>query len=253
MRPHVVIIGTGNVASQLAMKFRLLTDSLTIAGRNAGHAEKIALAAKADGFSDLNALPKADLYVIAVSDDAVGTVAKSIQVNGIVAHTSGSVSLDAVAAHHNRAGVFYPLQTFTKGQSPNWDEIPILVEASKPEDESWLHQLAQQFNQHANRVTSAQRAELHVAAVFANNFTNYLLGVATELMQQQQLDAKLLEPLVKETIRKAFAYDPKTVQTGPAKRKDHATLERHLKQLATYPKYQELYRLLSDQIKHQYE
>jgi len=253
VRPRVVIIGTGNVASQLAAQFRGLTDKLSIAGRNTQRAQEIAHTVQADGISDLQTIPTADLYVIAVSDDAIDAVAKSLSVSGIVAHTSGSVAIDAIAKYHDRAGVFYPLQTFTKGEAPNWDEIPILVEANNTEDEDWLFNLARQFNTHANKVSSVQRAELHVAAVFANNFTNYLLGAATTLMEGQQLDPKLLQPLVKETIRKAFAQEPKSVQTGPARRKDEATIDRHLKQLANYPKYQELYRLLSDQIKHQYE
>ena len=251
--PRIVIIGTGNVASQLARALRSHSSELTIAGRNIEKASVLAAEVKAYHFTTLHQLPNSDLCIMAISDDAIAEVAASIQTSALIVHTSGSVGIDVLTKSQPRSGVFYPLQTFTKERSPDWKNIPLLVEAKSRSDEQLLFELAQKISDKAEVVNSTQRAELHVSAVFANNFTNYLLGISTELLSEHKLNHRLLQPLVQETIRKAFEQHPFDVQTGPAKRGDELTVKRHLNQLANHPEYQELYQLLSDQIKKRYE
>ncbi len=251
--PRIVIIGTGNVASQFARVLRSHSSELTIVGRDIVKASVLATEVKANHSTTLDQLPESDFCIIAVSDDAIAEVAASMQTTALVVHTSGSVGIDVVSKSQSRSGVLYPLQTFTKGQSPDWRNIPLLVEANNESDETLLLKLAEKFSDKPEVVSSTQRAELHVAAVFANNFTNYLLGISTELLGEHQLNHRLLQPLVQETIQKAFDQHPFDVQTGPAKRGDEQTIERHINQLTNHPEYQELYQLLSEQIKKRYE
>jgi hypothetical protein len=90
---------------------------------------------------------------------------------------------------------------------------------------------------------------LHVAAVFVNNFSNYLLQNAYMLMQKNALPFDLLKPLAQETIDKAFDLSPQKSQTGPAIRGDEKTLKIHQTLLADEPEIQSLYTQLTNAIR----
>ena len=170
----------------------------------------------------------------------------------LVVHLAGALPLSVFATQPGvRGGVFYPLQTFSPGRAIAWPTVPLCIEAADPAAEATLLALAGSLSQHVRRLASTQRLKLHVAAVFANNFANHLLGIADALLAEAALPPELLAPLVRETVDKALANPPFTVQTGPAVRHDAPTLAAHQAALAAHPAWQALYAQLTASIQAQ--
>ena len=192
-----------------------------------------------------------NIFIIAVSDDAIEEVAKEIVLpeDAILVHTSGSIPLSILGyAATPNIGVFYPLQTFTKKQRVEFDSIPFLIEGDNKFTSQTIGKLGTLLSKNVQEVSSAQRQQMHLAAVFACNFTNWMLGQAKELMEKAGLDYKLLQPLIAQTINNSFEIDPKNAQTGPAKRGDLEVLDKHMEMLDHDADKQEIYRLISQQI-----
>lgn len=214
--------------------------------------------------SELNfADSPSQLFILATPDDALESVCSQLVLpdKAIVVHTSGArplSSLENLMAIYSdvpvQTGVFYPLQTFTKGQSfMLFDEIPLCIEAADSATEDTLVQLAQEISDTVYIITSEERRTLHVAAVFACNFTNHLLTLARDLTVRDGLEFDLLRPIISETIRKGLEVpDPAAVQTGPARRGDLTTIDTHLTYLNDQPKLAEIYQLLTQSIRHRY-
>jgi predicted short-subunit dehydrogenase-like oxidoreductase (DUF2520 family) len=250
------IIGSGNVATCLAHALQAKGFFIdTVFSRDITHAQN--LASQLHGTkatNNLHALDvNLDVYFMAVTDDAIIKTASQIKLNGLVVHTSGSVGLAALETQPRR-GVFYPLQTITKNTAPNFEQVPILIEAADKTDENILLQLATSLSNRALLANSEQRQSLHLAAVFANNFTNHLMGIAKQILQQSNLPNDLLNPLILQTAQNAINNNPFDVQTGPVMRNDLETINTHLNLLQHYPQYRQVYELLSGSIgalKHQ--
>jgi predicted short-subunit dehydrogenase-like oxidoreductase (DUF2520 family) len=248
---RITIIGSGNVATHMAAAFKNAGHRLVqVYSRNLQHAALLAYHVNAEAIDDLNHInPETDLFVIAVKDDAVVTIAQELaSFNQLMVHTSGSVSLCDLSAVHSNAGVFYPLQTFSKIKEVNFREVPLCIEGTTESIAKQLTDLAQTISNNVYQVDSAQRKILHLAAVFACNFPNYLYHIAQDLLNQHQLDFNLLRPLIAETAAKVQQAMPGEVQTGPAIRQDEGTMAAHLQLLQAMPQFQELYRLLSQGI-----
>jgi predicted short-subunit dehydrogenase-like oxidoreductase (DUF2520 family) len=176
--------------------------------------------------------------------------------NCVLVHTSGTKTLaelqQAVDTYSDvlvRTGVFYPLQTFTKGVSMTLNNVPFCIEATHEATEDLLIALAQGLSSVVYVMSSEERQILHLGAVFACNFSNHLFAISQRILQKHTLEFSLLKPLIEETVRKALASpDPAAVQTGPARRHDYATTDRHLDYLNHYPDWQILYESLSESI-----
>ena len=191
---------------------------------------------------------QADIYIIAVSDDAISSVSEQLTYsNKIIAHTSGSVSMDALPKGIRR-GIFYPLQTFSKGRKVNFKTIPICIEAEKRGDLELLRKLAESVSESVFEISSEQRKSLHLAAVFVNNFTNHLYQIGNEFCEENGVSFDILKPLIAETIEKLDSLSPLEAQTGPAKRNDQKTIGRHLGQLNNKT-HKEIYQMLTESIK----
>lgn len=247
----IVIVGTGNVAKHLFNAFAKSEEVkiVQVVGRNQNSLE---------GFSnivpfsnDFTQIATADVYIIAVKDDAIAKVSQSLaSKKGIVAHTSGSVEMDSIVSINR--GVFYPLQTFTKDKSLDFKSIPICIEAKQNEALKVLQMLGEAISEKVCVITSDQRKKLHLAAVFANNFTNHLYSISESICLQEGLSFELLQPLILETAKKIQSISPKEAQTGPARRNDIKSIQNHLSLLED-KKQTELYILFSEAIKKRYE
>ena len=254
---RIGLFGTGRVASQLAPALVAAGHQIAFVwSRTAAAAAN--LAATLPGTPALATLspplPLADVYLLAVPDAAVEPLLASIPwpEGALVAHLAGALPLSIFAAQPVvRGGVLYPLQTFSPGRAVDWPTVPLCIEAATPDAEATLRALAESLSRHVLRLNSAQRLKLHVAAVFANNFTNHLLGIADALLAEAALPPELLAPLVRETVAKALANPPFTVQTGPAVRHDTPTLAAHHAALAAHPAWQALYAQLTASIQAQ--
>lgn len=252
---RVVLLGAGRVAVQLGPALQQAgVEVVQVYSRTASRAKALATRLECRYTDDLTSIPRdAYLYILAISDVAIPALAKSLgkrlPAQAQVVHTSGATSLDVIQKHVAQAGVFYPLQTFSEGRPVDWSDIPFCLEATTPELLEDLRLLAQKISSRVYEVSSEQRATLHVAAVFANNFSNYLFSIAEEISQAKKLPFDLLRPLILETARKVQEQSPADAQTGPAVRKDRKTIERHLRYLQQHhPEYVSLYQMLTEGI-----
>ena len=241
----VVILGAGNVATHFFKAFKKAENVEVIQVYNRSEASLEVFKSNTQTTSDLAKLKKADIFLVCVKDDAIeALISKLSHLDGIVAHSSGSVPLSASA---KRNAVFYPLQTFSKQTEVNFKEIPICIETSVAKDLPVLKQLAHSISEKVFEISSEQRKKLHLAAVFACNFSNYMYSIAEDLCNQNEVPFEVLSALIKETAQKATLNSPKSVQTGPAKRNDQATIKQHLAQLNNAD-YKEIYKLLTQSI-----
>lgn len=248
----VSIIGSGNVATHLSKALKNSGATLLhIWSQNFKNAQALAATVSATAVDTISQIADdgSDLVIIAVKDDAITEVASAlVNRKGLVAHTSGSASLADLSQLQNY-GVFYPLQTFSKYKELNFSEVPICLEANNDANLQLLKNVATALSKKVYEVATDQRKILHLAAVFACNFPNYLYGVAQQLLAQHQLSFDIVRPLIAETAHKVQTALPTEVQTGPAVRNDEQTMAKHEKLLQENPDWVNIYQLLSEQIK----
>ena len=143
--------------------------------------------------------------------------------------------------------MFYPLQTFNKEVDINISEIPFCIEGNSLEFEKQLIKIAKALSNNVVKMNSQQRKQLHIAAVFACNFSNHMYSIADDLLAKKNIDFKILLPLIRKTNANLENYRPKEVQTGPAKRKDTAIIQEHIATIKEN-EIKELYHRISDNI-----
>jgi predicted short-subunit dehydrogenase-like oxidoreductase (DUF2520 family) len=251
---HISFIGAGNVAWHLAPALEnvghFVNEVYTPDGKSAkklvGNLYNAKIKDSLD-FSD----SLSQIFILAVPDDTIQGIAHEIKLpeQSLMVHTSGSKGLDVLEYSSAAAtGVFYPLQTFSKSKKLDFDRVPFLLESENKEALKILNSLAKSLSKNVKIVSTAQRKQMHLAAVFACNFTNHMMSISEKIMENAQLDFSLLHPLVLETIEKALKHSPKSVQTGPAKRGDLETLDKHMEMLQSDENVQEIYRLISQHI-----
>lgn len=253
----IALIGTGNLAWHLAKAFEDTPHKIVkIWGRNPQKVQCFTQTFNIKPQTSLNFQKEAvDIILLAVTDSALGEIIPQILLNEkqILAHTSGSTSIEIFQNYPKvvNYGVFYPLQTFSKNCILRFHEVPICIEANSVWVENQLFSLAEALSLKVYKITSQQRLYIHLAAVFANNFVNHLLGIAQEILNKENIPFELLSPLIQETIRKALESENiHTIQTGPARRNDSNTLEKHLQLLQNFPNLQHIYRVISQSIMH---
>ena len=241
---RVVIVGSGNVAEALARA--LPASGVELCQLFA----RVAALGGTTWTDDPRSLAAADLYLVAVSDRAVGEVAASLPVpaGAVVAHTAGSVPLDALGGFAHRA-VLYPLQTFTAGRAVDFAQVPLFIEASDEATRGAVERFARRLSTQVYPADSQRRGALHLAGVLACNFVNALYTAGERTLAREGLPFEVLKPLIAETAAKALASpSPAAVQTGPAVRGDLPTLERHRARLAGDALLLEIYNSMSQYI-----
>lgn len=251
-RIKVVIIGSGNVAESFA---RTLADTPNVLlrqvmARNRERCEQVAAIGRCSWSIDPVELADADVYIIAVSDRAVESVARSYNFpeDSIVVHTAGSVSMDAIPRPERR-GILYPFQSFSSGRIIRLRDVPIFVEADNEDVAKFLTMFARLISSRVEYADSQRRGKIHLAGVFVNNFTNHLYGVATDIVNDEGLSFDVLRPIISETASKAIASgDPYAVQTGPAIRGDRAVTDKHLHILEDDAIKKQIYNDITDSI-----
>ncbi|MGA6136593.1 Rossmann-like and DUF2520 domain-containing protein [Acinetobacter dispersus] len=251
---RITLIGAGRVATHLAKVLQLQHQIVQIYSRDLQHAQTLADQVNSQAITEVEQLdPQTDLVIIAVSDQAISSVIQAITQylpDNLIVHTSGSTDLAILEQKHPRAGVLYPLQTFSFERAVNWSESPLFVEAVQAQDLTLLTDLANSLSQRVYQYSSTQRLTLHLAAVFACNFSNYCYDMAKQVVDAEQVDFSLLYPLILETANKATTNNPKEMQTGPAMRGDQNILNMHRQLLVDSNRtdLQDIYRLMSESI-----
>ncbi|WP_075343659.1 Rossmann-like and DUF2520 domain-containing protein [Tenacibaculum agarivorans] len=241
----VVIIGGGNVAFHLTKAF-LSSKNVVVCQLYARNISSISEFQHQTSLTDnIHMLDDADVYILAISDDAIPDVSQLLPKEKLVVHTSGSVAMNALE-NTGRKGIFYPLQSFSKTKDVDFKEIPLCIEAENDTDLHVLERLASEISEKVYHITSDQRSKLHVAAVFVNNFTNHMYKIGNDICKNYDVPFDVLFPLIKETAAKIESLDPSLAQTGPAKRNDQETIERHLSLLNSNQK--DIYKLITKSI-----
>ncbi|MFB6317589.1 Rossmann-like and DUF2520 domain-containing protein [Saccharicrinis sp. FJH54] len=251
---NIVLLGSGNVATHLGLNLHKMgIRIIQVYSRTETNAKVLAQQLNASFTADLGSIENdADLYIIALKDNCIAEVVSDKRLkNKPMVHTAGSVGTDVFKDSTQQYGVLYPFQTFTKSREVSFKAIPVLIEASNPDFEYALMKLAGRLSDRVIQANSAQRAILHISAVFACNFTNHMYAVAEDLLQSSGLSFDLLKPLISETAEKVMMMRPVEAQTGPAVRFDSVILDQQMKKLKDEPVYQKIYGLLSESIQKQ--
>lgn len=254
MKFKIAILGAGNVAWHLAPALEDAGHEITeVYARDIEKAAQITERVySAEPKDDLDfSESKAQIFILAVKDSAISELADAIILpeESILIHTSGGMSLDILGySSASHSGIMYPLQSFTKGRKMDLDEVPFLLEAEDQETLQKLKILAKSLSPLVYVIRSKDRMAIHVAAVFASNFTNHMIRISEEVMRRQGLDFEMLKPLIIETLSKSLQIGAKNAQTGPAIREDYETMEEHHQFLNYNEQVAEIYRLISQDI-----
>ena len=250
---NIAIIGSGNLAWHLGPELEnsghKITEVFSPNSKNAKALQRRLYNAELNESLDFSD-SMAEIFFISVADDALEDVAQEVVLPDrvILVHTSGSQPISRLGyAAADNLGVFYPLQTFTKNKSISFDDIPILIEAENNKTSKTLQNLGKSISKKVLQVTSKERLAIHLAAVFACNFTNQLFVIAENILKNQGLNLELLRPLIAETINKGLDIGPSNAQTGPAARGDLETLDKHMEYLKR-SEYKEIYKLITEKI-----
>lgn len=249
----IVFLGAGNVASHLAPALERggVGEVCQVYSRTLVSAETLcARLQSARPVCDLSRIvTDADIYIVSLVDHAVSEALSAVpptRRDALWLHTSGSLPMEVLVQRSDRFGVFYPLQTFSKDRAVDMSQVPVFIEGNTPEVTETIREMAGAVSRKVYYADGDLRRRMHIAAVFACNFTNYMFTVADDLLRADGLSLEVLHPLLAETVRKAMNGSPERGQTGPAVRGDIEVVERHASMLPA--DLAEIYRLLSESI-----
>jgi len=251
----IVLLGAGNVGFHLGKKLNEVGVEIEqIFSRKKTNAKRLAKIVGSDFTNNIAEISsEANLYIIAVPDNAIPKVAASlskiIPSSKLVVHTSGATPSTILSPYFKSYGIFYPLQTFSIEREIEFNTIPICVDSNLKKHRISLEKLGKRISQNVHLVNDKERAILHVTAVFVNNFSNNLFTIGEKITKKEKLPFDILKPLIQETVLKIANHSPNDMQTGPAKRGDKKTLERHLKYLKkNFPEFVEVYEVMTNSI-----
>jgi predicted short-subunit dehydrogenase-like oxidoreductase (DUF2520 family) len=248
---NISFAGAGRVASTLSRKIYESGFNIeSIVSLSEENGQQLATSCGARWSSDLQFPLSSGLIIVSVPDHALENVLEKLTCNpeALVVHTAGSIGLDVFPDHIKHKGVFYPLQTFSKGRTVDFKDLPLLLETSDIKSLTILEELALSIGARTYKVDTEQRIMLHLAAVFICNFTNHMLTEGKQIAVKAGIPFEILYPLLRETISKSIDIGPENSQTGPAVRNDRNTIKKHLELLSFSPELQNIYREITGSI-----
>ena len=248
---RICLIGAGNVATQLGIALREKGHQIVqVWSQTSESAVKLSGILKAPYITEIDLLvSEADIYILAVKDNAIEKILASHNWGqNLVVHTAGSIPISVFKDYCTNYGVFYPFQTFSANKKVSFDNLPVCIEANSKKNLNNLFKLASTLSYYVRQYDSAQRLQLHLAAVFACNFVNHLYSVGNELLEEKGIGFEILIPLILETASKVISQNPISAQTGPAVRNDEVTINKHLEMLEHKPDLQTIYNQISKRI-----
>lgn len=246
----VTLIGAGNLATQLGKSLKKAGVIISqVYSRTEDSARTLGELLETEWVTDVTQVrDEADIYIFSVKDsvlcELISEVCKS-RGDKLFLHTSGSMPMSCFEGKALRYGVFYPMQTFSKSKDVNFERIPVFIEGNSIETEDVIRSLANKLSQRVIRLSSADRKYLHLAAVWACNFTNYCYTVASDILSEHDIPFDVMLPLINETTEKIQNICPKAAQTGPAVRGDKNVMSQQLELMSDREDLQELYKMLS--------
>ena len=251
--PSLGIIGSGNAAWCLGHAFHDAGVTITeIISRNAKTGKKLARELGSTYTDIRSAAGTADIYLLCVQDRFLHEISRTLLFQPeMLLHCSGSVSLDIIRGAKNH-GVLYPVISMLSGIRNDFSKVPVCIEADSVAGERILRELSRKISSNVVVMDSVKRQNLHLAAVFVNNFTNACLNAARELTDAEKVPFDLLNPLLMQTVQRVQEKGPKTSQTGPARRNDDVVIKKHLTMLQDHPQHRKIYKVLTEYIRSNY-
>lgn len=251
---RIVLIGAGNLATSIGGALKAAGHEISaLYSRTEQSAKELSEKLRVPYTTSLNKLPHdADIYISMLKDDALMQLAPEIVAlnrKALFVHTAGSLPLSLWKdAGAEKYGVLYPMQTFSKGKRVDIQNVPLFVEGSSEQVLQEIMHMAKSLSQKVKELDSESRKRLHIAAVFACNFTNRMYAISNVLLEESGVDFKVMLPLIEETAEKVATLPPSQAQTGPAIRGDVRVMDSHLESLKSHPDFAEIYKLMSDNI-----
>jgi predicted short-subunit dehydrogenase-like oxidoreductase (DUF2520 family) len=256
MSLNFCFIGAGNLATHLSKAFKNRGFEISqVYSRTELSAKELAATLSVNYVTSADEIDSnADIFFVALKDSAVDEVLSQINFgNKLVVHCSGSLPLSKLEKYSENIGVFYPLQTFSKSRDVNFKEIPVFIESNSAKNVEVLLQLAREISDSVSIIDSDRRKTLHISAVFACNFVNYLYSVAADILKSKDIPFDVLKPLIRETAEKVQEMHPEKAQSGPAVRFDESIISAHLNELNEFPDYLKMYNSISKSIFEHYK
>lgn len=250
---RIVLVGAGNVATHLGIALQHAGwEIVQVYSRTEASAQALAERLGTPAITSLQDIcPDADIYMVMVKDAALGELLPVLvegKEDALFVHTAGSMPMDVWKGYALRYGVFYPMQTFSKSREVDFASVSFFIEANNRSDAELLKMMAGTLGPKVYEATSEQRMYLHMAAVFACNFTNHMYALSAHLLKKNGLPFEAMLPLIDETARKVHELRPEDAQTGPAIRHDNNVMEKHLDMLANEPRIRDMYGMISESI-----
>jgi len=248
---RITFIGSGNVATRLAIAFYKKGKQINqIYDRNIDKAAFLSKKVKAQAVDKIeNLSTDTDIVIIAVHDDAIEKIAlKILFKKSIVVHTSGVTDISILNACSKKIGVLYPVQTLKNNRSISLSKVPFCIEANNKQNLNLLKNLVSTISNDVREISSEERKSIHLAAVFACNFTNYFYSIAFDLLIKKNINPDILQSLIEETAERIKIDEPKHLQTGPAYRNDQSTIKKHIELLKSYSEYSDIYKIITQSI-----
>lgn len=250
---NIVLIGAGNLATNLGCALYNAGHRIVqVYSRTIASARQLADAINADATDDIHDIDiNADIFIISVKDsvlqDVITNVTKDRE-KQLFVHTAGSIPMEIFRDKTMHYGVLYPLQTFSKKRRVEFSKIPVFIEANDAASLEKIRLLANSVSNNVKELSSDARKSLHLAAVFACNFTNHCYALSAEILERHGVSFDVMLPLIDETTRKVHEIHPNDAQTGPAVRYDENVISSHLRMLEYNPSAKDIYDRMSKNI-----
>lgn len=246
------LIGAGNLMTNLGNALVSVKDNeiVQVWSRTECSARTLASILKTSFTTDIDNVSEAGVYILAVKDSALESLIPVLtkhHPDALFLHTAGSMPIDVFKGYAKNYGVLYPMQTFSKNKEVNFKEIPVFVEANNEDSLQVVKRLAATVSDHLYELSTEQRKYLHLAAVFACNFTNHCYDLAAKVLEPHGIPFSVMLPLIDETARKVHELSPHDAQTGPAVRYDENVINRQMA-LIDDENTRQIYKLLSQSI-----
>lgn len=251
----IVMVGAGNVATHFARVLKKHGhEILQVYSRTTSSAQLLASQTGCDHTTQIKQInPEAELYIVSLKDAVLTDILPELvkrNPHALYVHTAGSIPMNIWKGLTSRYGVVYPMQTFSKDKTVDFSSLPFFIEANNDSDIQLLFHLFSDISSKVRFATSEQRQYLHLAAVFACNFSNNMLSMCHEILKEHGLPFDAMLPLIDETANKVHCLSPVKAQTGPAQRNDMNVMNKHLEMLKDNPHLQQMYQLVSKSIRH---
>ena len=246
---EIIIVGAGNLAWHLVAVLQNAGYSVSLASRNP---ERVAdWPVRVIALADIPTEPA--LVFLAVPDDAIPAASAELSLqlpaHVPVVHTSGATAVTRINGYFRQRGALWPIRSLRAGEPVgDWRDLPLVYHGTTEPLTQVLSKVATAMSDLTYALDDEQRAQLHLAAVFSNNFVTWLYEISHQLCNEHDIPFEVLLPIIRNTALSQTPTPPRLRQTGAAARGDRATMERHLELLNGHPEYARLYRMLSGMI-----